>query len=107
MLKLERADSISHSYDGLAEFYEDVELFIRRLREAGLDQLALSVEAAMAGSTSGEILTNIAYLLSRVGKEGPDLPSNLAAQRNAIFEWADAAVRTSRWPGPHADSPDR
>jgi hypothetical protein len=84
---------MSHSYDELPEFYEDVKLFIRSLREVGLDQLALSVEGAMAGSTSGEILTNIAYLLDGVRKDGPDLPSNLAAQRNAIFEWADAALR--------------
>jgi hypothetical protein len=95
MLNLERADSMkSLTYDGLTEFYEDVKLFIRRLREAGLDQLAYSVEAAMAGSTSGEILTHIAYLPSRAREEGPELPSNLAAQRDAILEWADAALRT-------------
>lgn len=93
MLILERADSMSHSYDGLTEFYGDVVLFIRRLREAGLGHLAHSVEGAMAGSTSGEILTHIAYLLGRAGMDGPDLPSDLAAQRDAILEWADAALR--------------
>jgi hypothetical protein len=84
---------MSHSNDEPTDFYEDVALFIRGLREGGLDDLAQSLGAAMAGATGGETLTHIAYVLDRARKEGPDLPGHLVAQRDAIFARADAALR--------------
>lgn len=84
---------MTDSVKDLNVFYADVDLFIRRLRVAGMEQLSQSLEVAMAGSTSGEILTNIAYLLDRARMEEPYLPENLAGQRDAILGWADAALR--------------
>lgn len=70
----------------MSDLYDDIEEFVRRLRETGLQQLPQSLEDAVRyGSTSGEILTNVAYLLHRARRDEPDLPKELAAERDAIL----------------------
>lgn len=78
----------------MSDIYADVEAFVRRLRQAHVLQLAQALEDAMLyGATSGEILTNIAYILRKTREDGVDLPAELAVQRDMVLDRATTALR--------------
>jgi len=63
---------------GVTEIYSSLDLVVRGLAAIGWGDWSLRLrEAVRAGSTSGEILMAVRWILKELKKEGSELPGDL------------------------------